>query len=87
MKEILEYKGQNCYIPTSGMCFIKGKNYFSNKVYTEEFQDFNRKEENRSVIITSARFQPFCKKYNINIGCFDRMRINPGKMKQRNKSL
>ena len=23
MQEIVEYHGQNCYIPTSGMCFIK----------------------------------------------------------------
>ena len=23
MKEIVDYRGQNCYIPPSGMCFIK----------------------------------------------------------------
>ena len=23
MKEIVEYRGQTCYIPTSGMCFIR----------------------------------------------------------------
>ena len=29
MQEIVEYHGQNCYIPTSGMCFIKCINYFT----------------------------------------------------------
>ena len=29
MQEIVEYHGQNCYIPTSGMCFIKYINYFT----------------------------------------------------------
>ena len=37
MQEIVEYHGQNCYIPTSGMCFIKSINYFTKKDYTEEF--------------------------------------------------
>ena len=37
--------------------------------------------------MTSARIQPFCKNYNINIGCFDGRRINPRKMTQRNISL
>ena len=34
----------------------------------------------------SARFQPFCKKYNINIGCFDGTRINPRNLTQRTTS-
>ena len=29
MPEIVEYHGQNCYIPTSGKCFIKSINYFT----------------------------------------------------------
>ena len=37
MQEIVEYHGQNCYIPTSGMCFIKCINYFIKIDYTEEF--------------------------------------------------
>ena len=36
MQEIVEYCGQNCYIPTSGMCFIKCINYFTKKDYTKE---------------------------------------------------
>ena len=31
MQKIVEYHGQNCYIPTSGMCFIKCINYLTKK--------------------------------------------------------
>ena len=37
--------------------------------------------------MTSARLQPFRKKYNINIGCFDGTRINPRNLTQRDISL
>ena len=87
MQEIVEYHGQNCYIPTSGKCFIKCINYFTKEDYTEEFLTFIRSEQRRSNAMTSARIQPFCKKYNINIGCFDGTRINPRNLTQRNTSL
>ena len=87
MQEIVEYKGSNCYIPTSGMCFIKCINHFTKKEYTEEFVTFIRSEKYRSGVMTSARIQPFCRKYNINIGCFDGTRINPRNLTQRNTSL
>ena len=87
MQEIVEYHGQNCYIPTSGMCFIKCINYLTKKDYTEEFLTFIRTEQRRSNVMTSARIQPFCKKYNINIGCFDGTRINPRNLTQRITAL
>ena len=37
--------------------------------------------------MTSARIQPFCGKYDNNIGCFDGTRIKPGNITQRNTSL
>ena len=40
MHDIVEYPGQNCYIPTSGMCFIKCINCFTKKDYTEVFLTF-----------------------------------------------
>ena len=76
MQEIVEYHGQNCYIPTSGMCFIKCINYFTKKDYTEEFLAFIRSEQRRSNVMTSARVGSFCRKHNINIGCFDGTRLN-----------
>ena len=69
------------------MCFIEFNNYFTNKDYTEEFRDFIRKEKNRPGVLTSARIQPFYKKDNINIGCFDGTRINLRNITERNISL
>ena len=37
--------------------------------------------------MTSARIQPFCEKYHINIGCLDGTRINPRNIAQGNVSL
>ena len=87
MQEIVEYHGQNCYIPNSGMCFIKCIKYFTKNGYTEEFLTFIRSEQRRSNVMTSARVGSFCRKYNINIGCFDGTRINPRNLTQRNTSL
>ena len=87
MQEIVEYHGRNCYIPTSGMCFIKCINYFTKKYYTEEFLTFIRSEQRRSNVMTSARVGSFCRKYNINIGCFDGTRINPRNITQRDTAL
>ena len=37
MQEIVEYHRRNCYILTSGHCFISCINYYTKKDYTEEF--------------------------------------------------
>ena len=37
--------------------------------------------------MTCARIQPYCRKYNINIGCFDGTRINPRNITQRDTAL
>ena len=37
--------------------------------------------------MTSARSQPFCRKYNINIGCFDGTRKSPANFTQRNTAI
>ena len=87
MKKTVEYKGQSCYIPTSGLLFIKCKNPFNVKDYTEEFSSFIRTGRNRSGVMTSARTQIFCRKYNINIVCFEGTRISPRNVTGRNVSL
>ena len=87
MQEIAEYPRQNCYIPSSGMCFIKCINYFTKKDYTEQFLTFKRSKQRRSIVMTAARIQPFCKRYNINMGCFDGTRINPRSITRRNPAL
>ena len=87
MKEIIEYRRKNCYIQSSGMCFLKCMKYFTDKNYTDEFRDFIRNEKYCSGVRTSIRIQPFCEKYHTNIGCFDGTRRNPRNMTQRNISL
>ena len=37
--------------------------------------------------MTSARIQPFCRKHNINIGCYVGFRVCPRKITQRNIAL
>ena len=69
------------------MFFIKYNNYFIIKHYAEQFRDFIRKEKYRSEALTSARIEPFCKKYDVNMACFDGTRISPRKITQRNVSL
>ena len=69
------------------MCFIKCINYFSEKDYTEEILTFIRSKQRRPNVMTFARIERFCKKFNINVGCFDGTRINPRNLTQRNISL
>ena len=83
-QDIVEYIGKNCYIPTSGNCFIKCINYFTEKGYREKFLTFIRTEQRRSNVMTSARVQPFCRKHNTNIGYYDGFRVCPRKITQRN---
>ena len=66
--DTVEYIGNNCYIPTSGKCFIKCFIYLTGKYYTEEISIFIRTEQRRSNAMTSARIQPFCRNNNILIG-------------------
>ena len=86
-QDIVEYIGNNCYIPTSGNCFINCINYFIKKDYTEEFLTFIQTEQRRSNVMTSARVQLFCRKHNINIGCYDGFRVCPRNTTQKNKTL
>ena len=83
----VEYIGNICYIPTSGNCFIKCINFFTKKDYTEEILTFIRTEQRRSNVMTSARIQPFCKKYNINIGFNYGFRVYPRDITQREIAL
>ena len=71
LKDILEVIGNNCYIPSSGYCFLKCINYLTGKDYKKEFLDFIRDEKRRSNVMTKARIRPFCHKYGINIGYYE----------------
>ena len=34
--EIIEYRGNNCFIPTKGYCFVKCINYLTGQYYKQE---------------------------------------------------
>ena len=69
--EIIEYRGNNCFIPTKGYCFIKYVNFLTGQDYKQQYLDFIRSEQRRSNIMTKARIQPFCRAINNNLGYFD----------------
>ena len=75
--EIVEYQGNNCFIPTKGYCFVKCINFLTGKDYKEQYLDFIRNEKRRSNVMTQARIQPFCRANIINLGYFDGTRVFP----------
>ena len=87
MQEIVDYHGQNCYIPTSVHCFIKCIKYFTKNDYTEEFFTFFRSKKYRFGVVTSARIQPFCRRFNIKIGYFNGKKIWPRTITQKKLAL
>ena len=74
-KIIIEYRGDNCFIPTKGYCFIKCINYLTGQDYKQQFLNFIRSEKRRSNIMTKARIQPFCRANNNNLGYWDGERV------------
>ena len=75
------------YIPKSGKGFIECNKNFTDKDYTQEVLAFIRREQRRSNVMTSARSQPFCRKNNINVGCYDGFRVCPRNNAERNRAL
>ena len=43
--EILEYQGNNCFVPTKGYCFIKYVNFITGQDYKQQNLDFIRNEK------------------------------------------
>ena len=85
--EIIEYRGNNCYIPTKGYCFVKCVNFLTGQDYKQQYLDFIRNEKRRSNIMTKARIQPLCRANSINLGCFDGERDFPRSVTERNNDL
>ena len=75
--EILEYRGNNCFVPTKRYCFIKYINFITCEDYKKQYLDFIRNERRRSNILNEARIQSFCRANNIIIGFFDGTRVFP----------
>ena len=68
--------------PTSGNCFIKCNNRLTHSDHLKKFSTFIRAKQKRSNVMTTARIQPFCKKHNNSIGCYDVFRVGPRKLQK-----
>ena len=86
-KVIIEYGGNNCYIPTKGYCLIKCINFLTGQDFEEEYLDFIRNEKRRSNIMTMARIQPFCRANNFNLGYYNNDRVFPRTVTNRDTAL
>ena len=87
--KIIEYKGRLCFIPEENECFIKCVNYIAKVDLTNEYRDFIKQSLRRKNIMTRAKIQPFFRKYNIDLGIYDRkqQRILPLSVRRRNICL
>ena len=85
--EIIEYRGNNCFIPTKGYCFVKCINFLTGQDYKDRYLEFIRNEKRRSNIMTKARIQPFCRANIINLGYFDGERVFPRSVTNRDSAL
>ena len=85
--EIFEYRGNNCFIPTKGYCFVKCVKFLTGEDYKQQYLEFIRNEKRRSNIMTKARIHPFCRANNITLGCFDGERVFPRSVTDRNNAL
>ena len=85
--EIIEYRGNNCFIPTKGYCFVKCISFLTGQDYKQQNLEFIRSEQRRWNIITKARIQPLWRANNINLGFYDGERVFPRSVTDRNNAL
>ena len=74
-RKTIEHRGNNCYIPTKGYCFVKCIIFLTGRDYKQQYIDFIRNEKRRSNIMTKARIQPFCRANKINLGYYNDDRV------------
>ena len=80
--EIIEYRGNNCFIPSNGYCSVKCNSFLTVQDYKQQYL-----EQRRSNILTKAGIQPFCRANNINLGYFDGERVFPRSVTNRDSGL
>ena len=84
---ILEYEGENCYIPSGNGCFLKCINYIFDRDFSTEYFEFIKSYKRRPNVMSRCRIPEFCNRYKIDIGIYDlnKQRILPRTVKQRDK--
>ena len=86
-KIIIEYRGNNCYIPTKCYCFVKCIIFLTGQDYKQQYLNFIQNESRRSNIMTKARIQPFCKANNSNLGYYNNDRVFPRSVTNRESAF
>ena len=86
MNNFLNYKGENCYIPSGNGCFLKCINYIFKKEFSTEYFEFIKTYKRRTIVMTRCRIPEFCKRYKIDIGIYNlnSERILPWTVKKKN---
>ena len=85
--EIIEYRGNNCFIPTKGYCFVKYFNFLTGQDCKHHYLDFIRNEKRRRNIMTMVRIQPCFKNLGIDLGYSNGDRIYPRTVMNRDSAL
>ena len=52
--EIIEYRGNNCFIPSKGFCFVECNNFITGDNYKRQNLDLFTVEKRRSIIMIKA---------------------------------
>ena len=88
-KKIVEYRGVLCFVPEENECFKKCLEFIYKKDFTEKYLDFIKNSKTTKNIMTSAKIQPFCKKYGIDFGVYNinQQEILPGCVTERRLCL
>ena len=81
------YRGNICYIPTKGYCFVKSINFLTGQSYKQQYLDFIQNEKRRSNILTMARIQPCLRNLGIDLGYYNGERIYPRTVTNRDSAL
>ena len=68
---VLEYEGENCYIPSGNGCFLKCNNYIFREDFSMEYFDFKQSYKRRTNVTTRCRIPEFCERYKIDVGIYD----------------
>ena len=85
--EIFENRGNKCFIPTKGYCFVKCVIFLIGEDYKQQYLDFIRNEKKRANIMTKARIRPFCRANKISLGYYNDDRVFPRSVTNRDSAL
>ena len=70
-QKIIEYKSDLVYIPKATECFRKCIDSIYQKDYSRDYREFIKQSDRCKNIMTQAKIQPICRKYNLNLRVYN----------------